>query len=51
MLKAGNLLKDVASAMRDELLLTSYIQAEETTVAVQGKLGKGKNHRARSRLA
>ena len=45
-LKAGDLLKDVTGAMRDELLATSYLQADETTVGVQSKLGKGKNHRA-----
>jgi transposase len=45
-LKVGELLGPICSAMRQDLLLGSYIQADETTVPVQSKRTKGKDHQA-----
>ena len=45
-MRAGELLVPVVGAMREELLAGSYIQADETPVAVQMHDGRGKNHRA-----
>jgi Transposase IS66 family len=40
----GELLRAITTAMGQELLSGSYIQADETTVAVQMHDGRGKNH-------
>jgi transposase len=45
-LKVGELLTPMASAMRQELLRGTYIQADETPVDVQMQEGRGKNHQA-----
>ncbi len=45
-LKVGELLIPMASAMRQELIRGSYIQADETPVDVQMHEGRGKNHQA-----
>jgi transposase len=45
-LKVGELLIPMASAMRQELLRSTYIQADETPVDVQMQEGRGKNHQA-----
>ena len=45
-LKVGELLTPMASAMRQELLRGTYIQANETPVDVQMHEGRGKNHQA-----
>ncbi len=45
-MRVGELLMPVAGAMRRELLAGTYIQADETPVAVQMHNGKGKNHQA-----
>ena len=45
-LKVGELLTPVVSAMRRELIGGSYIQADETPVDVQMHAGRGKNHQA-----
>jgi hypothetical protein len=45
-MRVGELLIPIAEAMRRELLLGSYIQADETTVDVQMHDGRGKNHQA-----
>ena len=45
-LKAGELLGCVVAAMKANLLAGDYIQADETTVPVQGRRNKGKNHQA-----
>jgi transposase len=45
-LKVGELLTPMASAMRQELLRGTYIQADETPVDVQMHEGRGKNHQA-----
>jgi transposase len=45
-LKVGELLIPMASAMRQELLRCTYIQADETPVDVQMHEGRGKNHQA-----
>jgi transposase len=45
-MRVGELLIPIASAMRLELLNGSYIQADETPVGVQGHKNRGKNHRA-----
>ncbi|MGB9363790.1 MAG: IS66 family transposase [Candidatus Sulfotelmatobacter sp.] len=45
-LKVGELLIPMASAMRQELLRGTYIQADETPVDVQMQEGRGKNHQA-----
>jgi len=43
-LKVGELLIPMVAAMRRELISGSYIQADETTVDVQTREGRGKNH-------
>jgi transposase len=43
-MRVGELLMPVAGAMRKELLAGSYIQADETPVAVQMHDGRGTNH-------
>jgi transposase len=45
-MRVGELLVPIASAMRLELLDESYIQADETPVGVQTHDKRGKNHRA-----
>jgi transposase len=45
-LKVGELLIPMASAMRQELVRGTYIQADETPVDVQMHDGRGKNHQA-----
>ena len=45
-LKAGELLGCVVAAMKASLLAGDYIQADETTVPVQSRRTKGKNHQA-----
>jgi transposase len=45
-LKVGELLIPMVSAMRRELISGSYIQADETPVDVQMHEGRGKNHQA-----
>jgi transposase len=45
-LKVGELLVPVVSAMRQELIGGRYIQADETPVDVQMQDGRGKNHQA-----
>ena len=45
-LKVGELLIPMASAMRQELIRGTYIQADETPVDVQMHEGRGKNHQA-----
>jgi transposase len=46
-MRVGELLGPITMAMRKEVLQTSYIQADETTVAVQRpEEKKGKNHQA-----
>lgn len=45
-LSVGELLVPLAGAMGGELLSESYIQADETPVAVQMHDGRGKNHQA-----
>ena len=45
-LKVGELLIPMASAMRRELIGGTYIQADETPVDVQMHEGRGKNHQA-----
>ena len=45
-LKVGELLIPMVSAMRRELISGSYIQADETPVDVQMREGRGKNHQA-----
>jgi transposase len=45
-MRVGELLMPVAGAMRRELLVGTYIQADETPVAVQMHNGKGNNHQA-----
>jgi transposase len=45
-LKVGEFLIPMASAMRQELLRGTYIQADETPVDVQMQEGRGKNHQA-----
>lgn len=45
-LHVGELLVPLVGAMRQELLSESYIQADETPVAVQMHDGRGKNHQA-----
>jgi transposase len=43
-MRVGELLRPISAAMGQELLSGSYIQADETTVAVQMHDGRGKNH-------
>lgn len=45
-LRVGELLQPIASAIKQELLRGSYIQADETPVPVQTHDGRGKNHEA-----
>jgi transposase len=45
-LHVGEFLLPLVGAMRQELLRESYIQADETPVAVQMHDGRGKNHQA-----
>ena len=45
-LRVGELLIPMASAMRQELIHGTYIQADETPVDVQMHEGRGKNHQA-----
>lgn len=45
-LRVGEVLIPVAAAMRKELIGGSYIQADETPVAVQMHEGRGRNHQA-----
>ena len=45
-MRVGELLQPIRAAMAQELLDGSYIQADETTVAVQMHDGRGKNHQA-----
>ena len=45
-LKVGELLIPMASAMRRELIIGTYIQADETPVDVQMHEGRGKNHQS-----
>jgi transposase len=45
-MRVGELLRPITTAMGQELLSGSYIQADETTVAVQMHDGRGKNHQA-----
>jgi len=45
-LKVGELLGCVVAAMKANLLAGDYIQADETTVPVQSRRTKGKNHQA-----
>ena len=45
-MRVGELLRPISVAMNQELLSGSYIQADETTVAVQMHDGRGKNHQA-----
>src|SRR5438445_12415736 len=45
-LKVGELLIPMVSAMRRELINGTYIQADETPVDVQMHEGRGKNHQA-----
>ena len=45
-LKVGELLIPMVSAMRRELISGTYIQADETPVDVQLQEGRGKNHQA-----
>lgn len=44
--RVGDLLVPLASAMRRELLGGTYIQADETPIGVQMHDGRGKNHKA-----
>jgi transposase len=45
-MRVGELLRPITTAMGQELLSGSYIQADETTVGVQMHDGRGKNHQA-----
>jgi transposase len=45
-MRVGELLMPVVAAMGRELVAGSYIQADETPVAVQMQDGRGKNHQA-----
>ena len=45
-MRVGQLLQPISAAMAQELLDGSYIQVDETTVAVQMHDGRGKNHQA-----
>ena len=45
-MRVGELLIPIAEAMRRELLVGSYIQADETTVDVQMHDRRGQNHQA-----
>jgi hypothetical protein len=45
-LKVGELLIPMVTAMRRELISGTYIQADETPVDVQTREGRGQNHKA-----
>ena len=45
-MRVGELLQPVITAMRKDLLNASYLQADETTVPVQMHDGRGSNHEA-----
>ena len=45
-MRVGELLEPVAAVMRKDLLIASYLQADETTVPVQMHDRRGKNHQA-----
>ena len=45
-MRVGELLIPVAEAMRRDLLKATYLQADETTVPVQMRDGRGSNHQA-----
>lgn len=45
-MRVGELLLPLTRAMRRQLLASAYLQADETTVPVQIRNGKGKNHQA-----
>jgi transposase len=45
-MRVGELLQPIATAMAQELLAVQYLQADETPVDVQLKDSKGKNHQA-----
>ena len=45
-MRVGELLQPVVQAMRKDLLTTTYLQADETTVPVQMHDGRGSNHQA-----
>lgn len=45
-MRVGELLIPVVEAMRNELLQSSYLQADETTLPVQMKERRGSNHQA-----
>ncbi len=45
-MRVGELLVPVVEAMRKELLQSSYLQADETTLPVQMKEARGSNHQA-----
>jgi transposase len=45
-MRVGELLRPVVGVMRRELVAGSYIQADETPIAVQTQDGRGKNHQA-----
>ena len=45
-MRVGELLTPIAAAMGRELVAGSYIQADETPLAVQMQDGRGKNHQA-----
>jgi transposase len=45
-MKVGELCRPIVSAMRQELLSGTYVQADETTLGVQMHDGRGKNHQA-----
>ena len=46
MMRVGEMLTPIVTAMGQELLAGNYIQADETPVAVQMHDGRGKNHQA-----
>lgn len=45
-MRVGDLLQPVVTAMRRDLLMASYLQADETTVPVQMRDKRGANHEA-----
>src|ERR1700720_4455671 len=45
-MRVGELLRPISGAMAQELLVGSYIQADETPVGVQSERARGKNHQA-----
>jgi hypothetical protein len=46
MMRVGEMLQPVVGAMRQELLVGTYIQADETPVDVQMEDKRGHNHQA-----